>query len=72
MKKLVYIILFLFLLSPVSIFADDFFDNYTGIDRAWDGQKAINNKEFEEAINTLTEKKQKKSRKKKLRQKRKR
>ena len=60
MKKLVYIILFLFLLSPVSIFADDFFDNYTGIDRAWDGQKSITNKEFEEAINTLTEKKQKK------------
>ena len=60
MKKLAYLILLLFLISPTSVLADDFFDNYTGIDRAWDGQKSITNKEFEEAINTLTEKKQKK------------
>lgn len=60
MKKVAYVILFMFLISPMTVIADDFFDNYTGIDRAWDGQKSVTNKEFEEAINTLTEKQKKK------------
>ncbi len=57
----------IFLASNTYVVADDFFDNYTGIDRAWDGQKAITNKEFEEAINTLTEKQKKKEAKAKKR-----
>ena len=63
MKKFsAYLIVFSLLLSP-AVFADDFFDNYTGIDRAWDGQKPVTNTEFEEAINVLTEKQKKKEEK---------
>jgi len=35
-------------------------DDFSGLDHAWDGQKSITNKEFEEAINTLEEKQTKK------------
>ena len=63
MRKLIALSLFLSLLfSPVA-FSDDFFDSYTGIDHAWDGQKPVTNTEFEEAINTLTEKQKKKEEK---------
>ena len=33
-------------------------DDFGGLDKAWDGQKSVTNKEFEEAINVF-EKKQK-------------
>ena len=69
MKKIVMAILLLFLFSPISILADDFFDSYAGIDHAWDGQKPVTEKEFEEAINTLTKKQKKreaKAQKKKI------
>ena len=69
MKKIAFFILIVFFLSPISILADDFFDNYAGIDRAWDGQKPVTNTEFEEAINVLTEKQKKneeKAKKKKI------
>ena len=68
MKKIILTFLFLTFCIPV-IHADDFFDNYMGIDRAWDGQKAITNKEFEEAINVLEgnkKQKEEKQRKKKV------
>jgi len=60
MSKFAIIIFALFLMLPVRVIADDFFDNYAGIEHAWDGQKSITNKEFEEAINTLTKKQKKK------------
>ena len=63
MKKVAFIIFFLLMLSPASVFADDFFDSYTGIDHAWDGQKPITNQEFEKAIDTLTSKQKKKEEK---------
>ena len=63
MKKLSAFIIFLSLLISPTVFADDFFDNYSGIDHVWDGQKPITNTEFEEAINTLTEKQKKKDEK---------
>ena len=63
MKKLVVLLLFLSLLLSPSVLSDDFFDNYAGIDHAWDGQKTITNTEFEETINTLTEKQRKKEEK---------
>ena len=50
------------LISP-AVFSDDFFDSYSGIDHVWDGQKPVTNTEFEEAINTLTEKQKKKEEK---------
>ena len=56
MRKLL-LILFIFLLLPVS--ADEW-DNFSDLDRAWDGQKSITNKEFEEAIDTLEGNKKKK------------
>ena len=63
MKRIAYIVIFLVMLSPLSVLSDDFFDNYAGIDHAWDGQKPVTNTEFEEAINTLTEKQKKKEEK---------
>ena len=60
MQKVAFLILFVMLASPISVIADDFFDDYKGIEHAWDGQKSITNKEFEDAINTLTEKQKKK------------
>ena len=67
MKKAAFLILIMFFFSPISILADDFFDNYSGIDRAWDGQKPVTDTEFEEAINVLTEKQKKKEEKAKKR-----
>ena len=45
---------------PMCAVADDYLDSLSGIDRAWDGQKSITNKEFEEAIDTLEAKKKQK------------
>lgn len=63
MKKFACLILLFLFLSPISSLSDDFFDSYTGIDHAWDGQKPITDAEFEEAINTLTKKQKKKDEK---------
>ena len=52
--------MFLAFIFSTSVFAEDFFDDYTGIEHAWDGQKPITDTEFEQAINTLTEKQKKK------------
>lgn len=49
------------------VFAEDFSDDYASIEHAWDGQKTITDKEFEQAINTLTEKQKKKDEKAKKR-----
>ena len=40
-------------------------DDFAGADRMWDGQKSITNKEFEDAINVLQQKKKKKEAKQK-------
>jgi len=70
MNKYGIALLTILILSLNPVFAeDDFFDNYTGIDRAWDNQKPITNDEFEKAIDTLTAKqkqKDEKARKKKI------
>ena len=63
MKKFVFVIALLLFFSPV--YADDFFDTYTGVSNAWDGQKPITNQEFEKAIDTLTAKQKKKEEKQK-------
>ena len=44
------------------VYADDW-DNFSGVEHAWDGQKSITNKEFEQAIDTLEGKKKKKEEK---------
>ena len=63
MKKVVFIIFFIFLVSPLSVLSEDFSSDLNNINHAWDGQKPITDKEFEEAINTLTEKQKKKEEK---------
>ena len=69
MRHLAISLIILAVLSGCYVYADDFFDNYTGIDNAWDNQKPITNDEFEKAIDTLTakqKKKEEKARKKKI------
>ena len=69
MKKLALLILFLFTFSSISVLSEDFSTDLSTFNHAWDGQKPITDKEFEEAINTLTEKQKKKdekARKKKI------
>ena len=58
MKKL-FLILFAVSLLPLCAYSDDW-DNFSDIDRAWDGQDAITNKQFEEAIDTIEGNKKKK------------
>ena len=57
--KRILLILLITILVP-SCQAEDSWDDFSGLDHAWDGQKSITNKEFEEAINTLEEKQTKK------------
>ncbi len=65
MKKFLTLLL-ITLFLPCFSYADDDWDNFSDIDRAWDGQKSITNKEFEEAINTIEgNKKQKEEKKRK-------
>lgn len=66
MKKFA-LILFMLLIFPLCAAGDDYLDSLSGIDRAWDGQKSITNKEFEEAINTLEAKKKQKEAKQRKR-----
>lgn len=57
--KRILLILLITILVP-SCQAEDSWDDFSRLDHAWDGQKSITNKEFEEAINTLEEKQTKK------------
>lgn len=56
MKRIVFV-LFLIISFGLPSAAYDGLDEFSGIDRAWDGQKSITNKEFEEAIDILEAKK---------------
>lgn len=70
MKKFFSCFVILMVFCSASVADDDFFDNYTGIDHAWDGQKPITNQEFESAIDTLqkgTKKKEARQKKRKIR-----
>lgn len=64
MKKILSVVLFLVSMLFVIAKADDSWDDFGNIDRAWDGQKSITNKEFEQAIDTLEGKKKQKEEKK--------
>lgn len=68
MKKflLISIILVSSLFSHVC-FAESW-DDFGGLDKAWDGQKSVTNKEFEEAINVLEKKKKEREIKQKKKQ----
>lgn len=68
MKKVFnLLIVFLFCIIAPACLADDF-DDFAGIDNAWDGQKTITNKEFEQVMDALQAKtKQKEAKQKKKR-----
>lgn len=60
MKRKIFLsIIFTFAIALTSCFAEDW-DDFSGLDKAWDGQKSITNKEFEQAIDTLEAKQKKK------------
>ena len=63
-KRIFIIVLSLFILLPVSALAGDDWSDYNNIDNAWDGQKTITNKQFEETMNALQAKSKKKEQKK--------
>ncbi len=62
MRKAFLSILIFLLFSPLTTIAESW-DDFSDLDRAWDGQKSITNKEFEDAINTLEGKKKQKEEK---------
>ena len=63
MKKFL-LLLVLFFLTVESGFSSDW-DDFDNVDRMWDGQKAITNKEFEDVMQKLEENKEKKEEKQK-------
>ena len=64
MKNKILLALFFLCICTYPVCAEEnFFEDYTGIDHAWDNQKPITDQEFEKAINTLTEKQKKKDEK---------
>lgn len=63
MKKAFLFIILSFLIFPCLSYADDGWEEFSGVDRAWDGQKSVTNKEFEEAIDALEGNKKKKEEK---------
>ena len=65
MRKSFFIIILLsFILSTNSIFAESW-DDFANLDRAWDAQRTIDNKDYEDVVNALEEKKEKVEQKKK-------
>lgn len=59
MKKLTLLLISLFLILPALAESVDW-SKYDNIDNAWDGQKMITNKEFEETMKALEERKNRK------------
>lgn len=62
MKKYLASVLLVFILSSTICFAEEW-DDFGNLDRAWDGQKAVTNKEFEQVVDALQEKNKKKEKK---------
>lgn len=67
MNNIIKLCLCFLLLSMSACYAESW-DDYSGLDRAWDGQKSVTNKEFEQVMDAL----QAKTKKKELKQKKKR
>lgn len=59
-KKIFVLTLMSFILFSPCAMADDDWSDYDNIDNAWDGQKTITNKQFEETMNALQAKKKQK------------
>ena len=52
MKRIFISLFTLFILSMSVVLADDWSD-FSSVDNAWDGQKTITNKQFEETMDAL-------------------
>jgi hypothetical protein len=63
MRKFLLILITLFLSINLLSYADEDWSSYDNIDNAWDGQKSITNKQFEETMDALQAKKKQKERK---------
>lgn len=63
MAKIVFMLFMCFILSFQTCFADDSWNDFSGLDRVWDGQKSITNKEFEDVMSVLEQNKAKKEEK---------
>lgn len=63
-KPVLLIVLFFVVLLASPVLAADDWSDYSSVDRAWDGQKTITNKQFEETIDALQAKSKKKEAKK--------
>ena len=64
MRKLIFILLLSFIILPVNA---ESWDDFNNLDRMWDGQKSVTNKEFDQvmdALNQNAKKKEEKQRKK--------
>ncbi len=59
MKQVLISFLVLLIFNPLAL-AEGSLEDFSNIDRAWDGQEAITNEQFEEAIDTLEANKKKK------------
>lgn len=59
MKKAYLVLISLVLSANLFVFAEDW-SGYDNIDNAWDGQKSITNKQFEETMDALQARKKKK------------
>ncbi len=72
MKNVIFLTIFslLFAILTPAVSAESW-DDYNDLDRAWDGQKTITNKEFEQVMDALQEKQKKSEARKKKRKARK-
>lgn len=67
MKKIILLLLACFIINPSMA---DSWDDFSNVDRMWDGQKSITNQEFEQVMEKLEEKdkqKEEKQQKRKIR-----
>lgn len=67
MRKLFGIFLAILIGSSVQFCLAEGWDDYAGLEHAWDGQKTITNQEFEQVMDALQEKSKKKEARKKKR-----
>ena len=60
LKKFIILTLTFCIFGTLCVFAEEDWSCYDNIDNAWDGQKAITNKQFEETMNALEANRKKK------------
>lgn len=63
-KRILVIILSVFVFCSATSFAGDDWSDFSSVDNAWDGQKTITNKQFEETMDALQAKSKRKEAKK--------